>query len=90
MLSECGPLSGTEPNIVAIYVNLPYHGEAIQGTARSKIDVHSSEGVLHGGAMRGDIVEKLNHELEQPMRSDRQVVYFLVEARKLLEQQKDA
>lgn len=37
--------------------------------------------------MRGDIVEKLNHELVQPIRSDLQVVYILVEARKLLEQQ---
>jgi hypothetical protein len=37
--------------------------------------------------MRGDIVEKLNAELAQPIRSELQVVYILVEARKLLEQQ---
>jgi hypothetical protein len=37
--------------------------------------------------MRGDIVEKLNRELNDPIREERQVVYILVEARKLLEQQ---
>ena len=37
--------------------------------------------------MRGDIVEKLNRELNEPIREERQVVYILVEARKLLEQQ---
>lgn len=37
--------------------------------------------------MRGDIVEKLNRELEQTICDERQVVYILVEARKLLEQQ---
>jgi hypothetical protein len=37
--------------------------------------------------MRGDIVEKLNCELNEPIREERQVVYILVEARKLLEQQ---
>jgi hypothetical protein len=37
--------------------------------------------------MRGDIVEKLNRELYEPIRSERQVVYILVEARKLLEKE---
>jgi hypothetical protein len=37
--------------------------------------------------MRGDIVEKLNREFEEPIRNERQVVYILVEARKLLEQE---
>ncbi|KAA6457553.1 hypothetical protein DYQ86_22250 [Acidobacteria bacterium AB60] len=37
--------------------------------------------------MQGDIVGKLNRELHEPIRQERQVVYFLVEARKLLEQQ---
>ncbi len=37
--------------------------------------------------MRGDIVEKLNRELEQTICDERQVVYILIESRKLLEQQ---
>lgn len=37
--------------------------------------------------MRGDIVEKLNRKLNEPIREEQQVVYILVEARKLLEQQ---
>jgi hypothetical protein len=37
--------------------------------------------------MRGDIAEKLNRELQEPIRDERQVVYILVEARKLLEQE---
>ncbi len=37
--------------------------------------------------MRRDIVEKLNRELTRPIRSELQVIYILVEARKLLEQQ---
>lgn len=36
--------------------------------------------------MRGDITEKLNREFNELIRSERQVVYILVEARKLLEQ----
>jgi len=39
--------------------------------------------------MRQDIVSKLSHELEQQIVSERQVVYILVEARKLLEQNND-
>jgi hypothetical protein len=38
--------------------------------------------------MKEDIASKLNHELDQEIVSERQVVYILVEARKLLEQQK--
>ncbi len=37
--------------------------------------------------MKAAIVEKLNHELNQQIISERQIVYILVEARKLLEQQ---
>jgi hypothetical protein len=37
--------------------------------------------------MKDDIVAKLSRELEQEIASERQVVYILVEARKLLEQQ---
>jgi hypothetical protein len=37
--------------------------------------------------VKPDIIEKLNRELEQDIVSERQVVYILVEARKLLEQQ---
>jgi hypothetical protein len=36
--------------------------------------------------VRADIAEKLNREFEEPIRSERQVVYILVETRKLLEQ----
>jgi hypothetical protein len=36
--------------------------------------------------MRQDIAAKLSHELDQDIVSERQVVYILVEARKLLEQ----
>jgi len=36
--------------------------------------------------MRQDIVAKINRELDQQILSERQVVYILVEARKLLEQ----
>jgi hypothetical protein len=36
-------------------------------------------------AMDRDIVSKLNHELGEPITSERQVVYILVELRKLLE-----
>ena len=38
--------------------------------------------------MKEDIASKLNHELDQEIVSERQVVYILIEARKLLEQQK--
>jgi hypothetical protein len=38
--------------------------------------------------MREDIASKLNRELDQEIESERQVVYILVESRKLLEQQK--
>jgi hypothetical protein len=38
--------------------------------------------------MKEDIAGKLNRELDQAIVSERQVVYILVEARKLLEQQK--
>lgn len=37
--------------------------------------------------MRSDIVEKLNREFDQDIVSERQVVYILVEVRKLLEQE---
>jgi hypothetical protein len=37
--------------------------------------------------MKNDIVAKLNRELDEEIVTDRQVVYILVEARKLLEQQ---
>jgi hypothetical protein len=37
--------------------------------------------------MSGDIVEKLNCELDEPIHNERQVVYILVEARKLLEKE---
>ena len=36
--------------------------------------------------MRGDIAEKLNREFDEPICNEQQVVYILVEARKLLEQ----
>jgi hypothetical protein len=36
--------------------------------------------------MRADIAEKLNRELYEPIHTERQVVYILVESRKLLEQ----
>ncbi len=38
--------------------------------------------------MKDDIVAKLNRELDEEIVSERQVVYILVEARKLLEQQR--
>jgi hypothetical protein len=37
--------------------------------------------------MRSEIIRKLQAELDQPISSERQVVYILVELRKLLEQQ---
>jgi hypothetical protein len=37
--------------------------------------------------MKPDIVRKLNREVRRPIRTERQAVYILVEARKLLEQQ---
>ena len=40
--------------------------------------------------MRADIVDKLNHELTQPIESEGQVVYLLVEIRKLLELNQDS
>ena len=46
------------------------------------IDAHSA---IVAVDMKPDIRSKLNHELRQPIRSERQVVYILVELRKLLE-----
>jgi hypothetical protein len=45
-------------------------------------------GLLLSFDMKQDITSKLNIELDQEIVSERQVVYILVEARKLLEQQK--
>ena len=36
--------------------------------------------------MISDIAKKLNREFDEPIRTERQVVYILVESRKLLEQ----
>jgi Tat protein secretion system quality control protein TatD with DNase activity len=44
-------------------------------------------GLLLSFDMKQDITSKLNIELDQEITSERQVVYILVEARKLLEQQ---
>jgi hypothetical protein len=49
---------------------------------------HVAFGVIIAFEMKEDIAAKLNRELGQEIVSERQVVYILVEARKLLEQQK--
>jgi hypothetical protein len=48
---------------------------------------HAAFGVIIAFEMKEDIVAKLNRELGHEIVSERQVVYILVEARKLLEQQ---